>query len=155
MVVNISSWKSSNWTTFRLHIKFGYFHISKMWINKSTAVCGSQDWGVLEVMKWSRLCQPADGYRTHRGTHGFAWRQLLGIQRPQIFPRFFMLQEMIHLTNTFDKCFINRNISWSGQTVAAKWFVHVLLTQHCAGDKIKKNEMGWACGVYGWGEGGV
>ena len=23
------------------------------------------------------------------------------------------------------------------------------LTQYCAGDKIEKNEMGWACGVYG------
>ena len=29
----------------------------------------------------------------------------------------------------------------------------VLLTQYCAGDKIEKNEMGWACGAYGWGEG--
>jgi len=25
----------------------------------------------------------------------------------------------------------------------------VLLTQYCAGDKIEKNVMGWACGVYG------
>jgi hypothetical protein len=25
----------------------------------------------------------------------------------------------------------------------------VLLTQHRADDKIKKNEMGWACGAYG------
>ena len=31
----------------------------------------------------------------------------------------------------------------------------VLLTQYCAGDKIEKNEMGWACGSYGGGEGGV
>ena len=31
------------------------------------------------------------------------------------------------------------------------WFV--LLTQHCAGDKIEKNETGWACGAYGWGKG--
>ena len=31
----------------------------------------------------------------------------------------------------------------------------VLLTQYCAGDKIEKNEMGWACGAYGWGEEGV
>ena len=31
----------------------------------------------------------------------------------------------------------------------------VLLTQYCAGDKIEKNEMGWVCGTYGWGEGGV
>jgi len=27
--------------------------------------------------------------------------------------------------------------------------VIVLLTQYCAGDKIEKNEMGWACGAYG------
>ena len=32
-----------------------------------------------------------------------------------------------------------------------KWFV--LLTQYCAGDKIETNEMSWACGTYGWGEG--
>ena len=25
----------------------------------------------------------------------------------------------------------------------------VLLNQYCAGDKIEKNEMGWACGAYG------
>ena len=25
--------------------------------------------------------------------------------------------------------------------------------QYFAGDKIEKNEKGWACGVYGWGEG--
>ena len=31
----------------------------------------------------------------------------------------------------------------------------VLLTQYCAGDKIEKNEMGWACGLYRGGEGGV
>ena len=31
----------------------------------------------------------------------------------------------------------------------------VLLTQYCAGDKMEKNEMGWACGTYGRGEGGV
>jgi len=29
----------------------------------------------------------------------------------------------------------------------------VLLTQYCAGDKIEKDEMGWACGAYGRGEG--
>ena len=28
-----------------------------------------------------------------------------------------------------------------------KWYV--LLTQYCAGDKIEKSEMGWACGAYG------
>ena len=32
-----------------------------------------------------------------------------------------------------------------------KW--SVFLTQYCAGNKIEKNEMGWACGAYGWGEG--
>ena len=26
---------------------------------------------------------------------------------------------------------------------------NVLLTQNCVGDKIEKNEMGWACGAYG------
>jgi len=26
---------------------------------------------------------------------------------------------------------------------------NVILTQYCAGDKIEKNEMGWACGAYG------
>ena len=35
----------------------------------------------------------------------------------------------------------------------AKW--SILLTQYFAGDKIEKNEMGWACGSYGGGEGGV
>ena len=29
------------------------------------------------------------------------------------------------------------------------------VTQYCEGDKIEKNEMGWACGAYGEGEGGV
>ena len=29
----------------------------------------------------------------------------------------------------------------------------VLLTQYCAGDKLEKNEVGWACGAYGRGEG--
>ena len=28
-----------------------------------------------------------------------------------------------------------------------KW--SVILTEYCAGDKIEKNEMGWACGLYG------
>jgi hypothetical protein len=27
-----------------------------------------------------------------------------------------------------------------------------ILVQYCAGGKIKKNEMGWACGAYGGGE---
>jgi hypothetical protein len=30
----------------------------------------------------------------------------------------------------------------------------LLLTQYCAGDKIEKNEMGWACGAYGLRRGG-
>ena len=29
------------------------------------------------------------------------------------------------------------------------------LTQYCAGDKIEKNEMGWSCGAYGLGKGGI
>jgi len=29
----------------------------------------------------------------------------------------------------------------------------LLLTQYCTGDKIEKNEMGWACDVYGRGGG--
>ena len=28
-------------------------------------------------------------------------------------------------------------------------------TKYCAGDKIEKNEMGWACGMNGQVEGGV
>ena len=31
----------------------------------------------------------------------------------------------------------------------------VLFIMYTAGDKIEKNEMGWACGSYGGGEGGV
>ena len=38
----------------------------------------------------------------------------------------------------------NEELNWS-----------VLLTQYCAGGKIEKNEMGWACGSNGGGEGGV
>ena len=30
-----------------------------------------------------------------------------------------------------------------------------LYSSLCAGDKIEKNEMGWTCGSYGGGEGGV
>ena len=29
----------------------------------------------------------------------------------------------------------------------------VPFTQYCAGDIMEKNEMGWTCGAYGWGEG--
>ena len=32
--------------------------------------------------------------------------------------------------------------------------IQLSITQYCAGDKIE-NEMGWACGTYGWGEGSV
>ena len=35
------------------------------------------------------------------------------------------------------------------RTIKPKTTFFVLLTQYCAGDKIEKNEMGWACGVYG------
>jgi hypothetical protein len=28
----------------------------------------------------------------------------------------------------------------------------LVITQYCAAGKIKKNEMGWACGAYGGGE---
>ena len=38
-------------------------------------------------------------------------------------------------------------------TQGAKSFV--LFNQYCAGNKIETNEMGWACGTYGLGEGGV
>ena len=34
-------------------------------------------------------------------------------------------------------------------------FYNYIILRNCAGDKIEKNEMGWACGAYGWGEGGV
>ena len=44
-------------------------------------------------------------------------------------------------------------IKFLKETKGAMW--SVFLTQYCAGDKIEKNEMGWACSAYGWGEGGV
>ena len=31
----------------------------------------------------------------------------------------------------------------------SRLYSSVLLTQYCSGDKIEKNEMGWACGAYG------
>ena len=52
-----------------------------------------------------------------------------------------------------------RSVKGSGRCIISativflRWFVHVLLTQYCAGDKIEKNEMGWVCGAYGWREG--
>jgi len=45
--------------------------------------------------------------------------------------------------------------------IGTEYFKHgiyssfLFLTQYCAGDKMEKNEMGWACGVYRWGEGSV
>jgi hypothetical protein len=30
--------------------------------------------------------------------------------------------------------------------------LRLVTSQKCAGGKIKKNEMGWACGAYGGGE---
>ena len=57
---------------------------------------------------------------------------------------------------------INININWgifvricNIFSARSKLAWPVLLTQYCAGDKIEKNEMGWACGAYGWGDGGV
>jgi hypothetical protein len=29
------------------------------------------------------------------------------------------------------------------------YFPSLSITQYCEGDKIEKNEMGWACGTYG------
>ena len=36
---------------------------------------------------------------------------------------------------------------------SVNYLLCVLLTQYCAGDKMEKNDMGWACGAYGRGEG--
>jgi len=33
--------------------------------------------------------------------------------------------------------------------IVFQFYKFVLLAQYCAGDKIEKNEMGWACGAYG------
>ena len=53
---------------------------------------------------------------------------------------------------TLNQC----NIRYVRQRLGRVMNTHsVLLTQYCAGDKIEKNEMGWACGAYGWGQGGV
>ena len=55
---------------------------------------------------------------------------------------------------------IHPNIIHPSTPRSPQWFhsfrdpIHSpLLTQHCASDKIEKNEMGWACGAYGWGDG--
>ena len=42
--------------------------------------------------------------------------------------------------------YVNNNYN---SVYIAPLIVHVMLTQYCAGDKIEKNEMGWACGAYG------
>ena len=43
---------------------------------------------------------------------------------------------------------------WSTEIGKCRHVFNLLLL-YCAGDKIEKNEMGWACGAYGRGEGGV
>ena len=40
-----------------------------------------------------------------------------------------------------------KNVFLTNTSLTDKCFV--LLTQYRAGDKIKKNEIGWACGKYG------
>ena len=49
---------------------------------------------------------------------------------------------------------------WRDEVTAEWWRLlteelngSVLLTHYWAGDKIEKNEMGWACGSYGGGDG--
>ena len=44
------------------------------------------------------------------------------------------LRHVIYQSNFTDLCILHE---------------FVMLTQYCAGDKIEKNEMGWACGAYG------
>ena len=67
------------------------------------------------------------------------------------FPERLCSVELVSITHKNISCItILRNIYIMDQNMI-KGFV--LLTQYCAGDKIEKNEMGWACGAYGWGEG--
>jgi hypothetical protein len=47
-----------------------------------------------------------------------------------------------------DRCFEKKN----EKNLIKCTVKSVFLTQYCAGGKIKKNEMGWECGVYGGGE---
>jgi hypothetical protein len=60
------------------------------------------------------------------------------------------------LCNCVIDMFLTSKFSSSGRLIqAVLWhFFHVERiivhpTQYCAGDKINKNEMGWACGAYG------
>ena len=61
-------------------------------------------------MIWSRLRRSADGYRSYGRSHRSACCQLLGIQCPQIFPRFFMPQLIISLNP------LTPNDPYSGRT---------------------------------------
>ena len=55
----------------------------------------------------------------------------------------------------FENVFLRRIFGPRKDEVTGEWRrlnkeeLIVLLTQYCAGDKIEKNEMGWACGAYG------
>ena len=41
-------------------------------------------------------------------------------------------------------------VTGSGENYIMRSLMYsVLLTQYCSGDKIEKNEMGWACSAYG------
>ena len=50
----------------------------------------------------------------------------------------------------FAKTIMNLRRLWKKEHLLS---ILATVTQYCAGDKIEKNEMGWACGAYGWGEG--
>jgi hypothetical protein len=58
--------------------------------------------------------------------------------------------ERLTVTIMFREWFLS-SILYS-KSARYKLFVH--FAQYCAGEKTKKNEIGWACGAYGWGEGG-
>jgi len=47
---------------------------------------------------------------------------------------------------TVSSAWCSRSLSFNGGMFFTTF---VLLTQYCAGDKIEKIEMGWACGAYG------
>jgi hypothetical protein len=47
---------------------------------------------------------------------------------------------------------IEKNTKWNIGVILTHSKKNVFLTQYCAGSKIKKNEMGWACGAYRGGE---
>jgi hypothetical protein len=55
----------------------------------------------------------------------------------------------------FENRVLRRIFGPKGDEVTGEWrklHNEELLTQYCASDKIKKNEMGRACGTYGGGE---